>query len=220
MGSITKLSSFFVSQDQNESSWGNFSVENFSGFENIHGEDGGFHDVPSERFLSHSAGKFPCGTLLCFRFFLVSKKFMDKTWRGVTVMVNIFCHIPAKLHRWTIFCFRKFLVTKFFKQTSGGIKVLAKIFSHSTKKIIDETLCVSGSIWYQPKLIVKRGLSSISVKVFSKHCAENFPREPFSFSENFRYRNIFRMRGGGLLQIWRKSSSQYGKILNLNDFVF
>ena len=51
---------------------------------------GGYHDILSKFFLSHSTEKFRRGTLLCFTKILESKKFMDKEG-GEEGSITIFC---------------------------------------------------------------------------------------------------------------------------------
>ena len=112
-----------------------------------------YHNIV-ENFLSHSAGKFRRGTLLCcFRKFLVAKKFMDKKG-GVTKfsVENFLSHSAEKFRRGTLLCcFRKFLVAKKFMDKKGGVTKFSieNFLSHSAEKFRRGTLlcCVSENFW-------------------------------------------------------------------------
>ena len=86
--------------------------------------------------------------MLCFRKFLVAKKFEDKKLGVVSkIYVESFLSQSAeKFRRGTrnpsVLCFRKFLVAKFFTDKKGGsIKTFRRKFlSHSAEKIRRGTL--------------------------------------------------------------------------------
>ena len=74
-----------------------FSVSRFSVIEKIMHERG-MPRFSFEKLLSHSTGKPRRGTLLCFRPFLVSNKFMDKRGGGgasITIFRQKFSVAPC-----------------------------------------------------------------------------------------------------------------------------
>ena len=74
-----------------------------------------------KNFLFHSTEKLRKGTLLCLRKNLVSRIFMHKRGRGITVLRRIFIsHSTETFRRGTLQCFRNFLVSKHVKYDKGG----------------------------------------------------------------------------------------------------
>ena len=79
----------------------------------IRGGGGGYRDFPS-KFLSHCTGIFHWRTLWCFRKILLSKIFMHRRGRGITVLSKFFVSQDRKekLCKGTLLFSGNFLVSK------------------------------------------------------------------------------------------------------------
>ena len=105
-------------------------------YRNIWRKRGGYHLIPSIFILSHSAGNFRKGTILCFRKFLVSKDFMQK--RGDHDFVwQFFCLTVPKNFVGRSLCFRKIVAQK--NCIRWCITILSEIdFLTAPKKFVGE----------------------------------------------------------------------------------
>ena len=144
----------------------------------------GYHDFPLRTFCLTVPNT---GNLLCFRNFLISKKFMDKGEGGsIKIFHRIFFVSQCrKTRRGTLPCFRKILVSKNVRDKRGGdLRFSVEIIlSHRTETFRRATLlfCVSEKIWQWKGLWI-RGGGSIRIfrRNFLSHSAENFRMEPLS----------------------------------------
>ena len=117
-----------------------FSSINYSGYRKILDRrvaGGGISRISVEIFLFHSEKNLRRGTLLCFKAFRLSKKFIDK--RGISrfAVGNFLSHSTEKHWRGTLLCFRKVWVTKTSMHKRGrGNKIFGRLFLVSQYRII------------------------------------------------------------------------------------
>ena len=109
------------------------------------------------------------GTFLCFRKFLVGKKFMDKRGGGVSrFSVEEFLSHCTKIFHWrTLWCFRKLLLSKILMHRRGGITILSKFFvsQDRNEKLCKGTLLFPTKFLVSKKIMVKRG----HITIFSRN---------------------------------------------------
>ena len=98
-----------------------------------------------ENFLSQRTKKLRNGSLLCFRNFLVWRKFMDKRWRGASrfSVENFLFHSAKKFRERTLQFFRKFWYRSFLHRK--GISLFSvEIFCFKVpEKFVRELFCGS-----------------------------------------------------------------------------
>ena len=109
--------------------------------------------------LSHSGKKLRKGTFLCFRKILVSKYFMHKKGRGITVLCRFFLsHSTETFRRGTLLCFRKFRASKDFMDTKGLSRFsVGNVLSHSTENFFRGTLLCFKKFRISKNVMDKKG---------------------------------------------------------------
>ena len=131
-----------------------------SGIEKFQAEEGGSFTVWSKIFLSHRTKKTSQGTILCFRKFLVGKKF---SWTrggregegGITIFrPKVFVSLYQNISFENTLVFQKNSFIEIFHAQEGrGITGLSKIFvSHyRNEKLCKGTLLSSGNFLVSKK---------------------------------------------------------------------
>ena len=181
-----------------------------------------------ENFLSHSTETFRRGTHLCLRKILVSKIFVHKRGRCVTVLRRIFwSHSTEKFRRGTLQCFRKFLVSKHVKYKRGGgyHDLASKLFCLTqAKSFVGGTpLCFKRFLisknFMDKKAGEKGSITIFRQKFFFRTVAKNLVGEPLFFT-NLGYRKIL-CKGKGMSRFSvEKFLSQYRNISQRNPSEF
>ena len=132
--------------------------------------------------------------MLCFRKFLVAKKFEDKKLGLVSkfYVESFLSHSGEKFRRRTrnpsVLCFRKILVAKFFMDKKGGVSQLSVGNFRLTvqTKFVGERFSLS--LASGTKIIyASEGYVTLIRRKFLSHSTETFPRGTHlcSVSENF-----------------------------------
>ena len=154
-GSFTVLSKFFLSHRTERTSPGNHSV-----FQKISGREkyfmdkrgGGIIKIFRRKFLSHRTEIFHWRTLWCFRKILLSKIFMHRRGRGITVLSKFFVSQDRneKLCKGTLLFSGNFLVSKKFMDKKVLITIFRRSFCLTVPKyFIGEHFGVSENIFYR-----------------------------------------------------------------------
>ena len=132
-------------------------------------------------------------SVLCFRKFLVAKKFMYKSGGGGgydDFPSKFLSHCTEIFHWRTLCCFRKILLSKISCIGGGrGITVSSNFFvsQDRNEKLCKGTFLFSGIFLVSKKIWIRGGLSRFSVEIFMSHSAEKFHRGTLlcCVSENF-----------------------------------
>ena len=153
-----------------------------------------------ENFLSHCPELFHWRTLWCFRKILLSKSFMHRRGRGITVLSKFFVSQDrnGKLCEGTLLFCGKFLVSKKNVWIRRGISQFsAEIFmSHSAENFREGILLFLRKFLVSQSFMDERGCITFFRQKFLSHSAEKFHGHPFNVSENLGYRKILCIIGG------------------------
>ena len=146
-----------------------------------------------EIFLAHSTETFRRGTHLCLRKILLSKIFVHKRGRCITVLRRIFwSHSTETFRRGTPQCFGKFVVSKHVKyKRGGGYQDLAsKLFCLTqAKSLVGGTLlCFKKFLisknFMDKKVGEKRSITIFRQEFFVSQCRNISQRNPSEFQKN------------------------------------
>ena len=151
-------------------------------------------------FSSHRTEKLRQGTILCFRKFLVGKKFLWIRGGGEVSRLSVEKFLPycTKIFHWrTLWCFRKFFNRKFSCIGRGASRFCQNFLSHRTrtKNFVRKPFCFPENFWYRKKIWIRGGISRFSVEIFCLTVPKNFAEEPVCVPENFGYRETLCLRG-------------------------
>ena len=153
-----------------------------------------------EKSLSHSADKIRRRTLRCFERILVSKIFMNRRGRGITVLSIFFVSQDRneKLCKGTLLFSGNFLVSKKVLWIRGGLSRFSVeiSMSHSAENFCKGILLFLRKFLGSKSFMDKKGVSCFSVEKIWSHGAEKFRGHPFNVSENLGYRKILCIIGG------------------------
>ena len=142
-----------------------------SGVENFYAQKG-YVAFFCRKLLSHSAEDFRRGIFLCFKKFLVSNIFRDKSgWRVSRLFLKIAgSRNTESFGRGTILCFRKSRVWNNFMPESGKNDFPKKHFCVPVpKNFVGQHLCVFTKFLFLKKLkdkMGRKGLSRFTLKNF------------------------------------------------------
>ena len=132
-------------------------------------------------------------SVLCFRKFLVAKKFMHK--RGLvsgSSVDNFLSYSAEKIRRGTLLCFTDFPVSKKFMEKRGGTRICRRNFfvseSRENSQGNPSVLCFRNFL-VTKKFMHKRGVVSRSSVdyFFVLQCRKIRREKHFFVSQNFRY---------------------------------
>ena len=127
--------------------------------------------------MSHSTESYRRGTILCFRNFRLSKKFVPKWGTSRFSTEKFLSHTAEIVCRGTILTVNSFGYRKNFCLRGLCRDILAKFFSFIVpENIVGEAFFVPQSFWYRKCMDKRRGVPKISVEIFLSHVAEKFRR--------------------------------------------
>ena len=141
---------------------------------------------------------FRRGALLCFKTFLLSETFIDKSGISQFAVGSFLSHCTEKHWRGTILCFRKVLVSKTSMPKRGsGNTTFGRYFIVSQYRnfSLRRNLLCFRKFRVSKKFMLKTGISLFSVDFFCLTVPKRFVEEHFCVSENFWYPKMLKMRG-------------------------
>ena len=190
-----------------------------SGIENFQAKEGGSFTVFSNFFYLTRSKKLRQGTILCFRKFLVGKKFYGLEGGYHDFPSKSFCLTVPKYFIGEHFGVSENFFKRKFSCIGRGITVLSKfsVSQDRNEKLCKGTLLFSRKFLVSKKFMDKRDkILRFSVEIFMSHSAEKFRKGILLFLRNFLVSKSFMdEKGGGGITFFRRKFvvSQYRKTL-------